>query len=436
MSSDTATSGAALTRALRAERTMTRVRWVGVVFAVVQVATYYLPYPSGVLPFAVAAVAALAGGNLAAAAVLRRVTTLRAAQRLQVTTLILDSVIVLALVVVYTFDADTAMWAVIYILPLEGAIKFGLRGSLLTMGAATLAYAAREVYGLAVYDNPLLATSISFRMGIGFIIAWVAGAMASSLVRDREHLERAKTAVERSAADLAEAVEQLREATAVKDDFLAVTNHELRTPLTTILGYATTLEAKWPSLPDDQRREFVGHISHQAQRLRLLVEDLLTLSSAQAGALEIDAVPVRLADAVREAVEQNGLAATQVTNDCPPSLMVLADPDRLTQILTNFISNALKYGAHPIHVEANGDGDWVELRVCDSGRGVPATFVPYLFDKFSQASRGLSRTAEGTGLGLAIVKQLVEAHGGTVWYEPSPSGGSQFCVRLPAAPPS
>jgi signal transduction histidine kinase len=420
----------AFVRAVRTERTMVRVRWVAVAFACVQVATYYIPYPPGVVPWAVATVALLAAGNFAAWMGLRRVRHLGDARRLQVASLLLDGFVVMGLVVVYTFDADTAMWAVIYILPLEGALKFGLLGSVVTMAAATVAYTGRELYGAAVYDNPFLATSISFRMGIGFIIAWVAGAMASSLVRERDEVERAKAAVERSAGELAVAVEQLREATAVKDEFLAVTNHELRTPLTTILGYGTTLQSKWENIPEPQRRDFIDHMVHQTRRLHALVEDLLTLSSAQAGALEMAIRPVALCKAVDEALANNGLGATGVTHDCPPTLYVLADFDRLTQVLTNFVSNALKYGAEPITVHAAEHDGWVEVRVRDHGPGVPPDFVPYLFEKFSQASRGLSRTAEGTGLGLAIVEQLTEAQGGQVWYEPNEPTGAQFCIRL------
>ncbi|MPZ73869.1 MAG: hypothetical protein GEU74_11660 [Nitriliruptorales bacterium] len=422
-----------LARALRAEATMIRIRWAGVVFASLQVATYYIPYPPGILPIAIAIVAALAIGNVGVWWAYRRVVTLAHARRVQMASLVLDGCVVMGLVFVYTFDADTAMWATIYILPLEGAIKFALRGSLVTMAAATVAYTVREVYGQEVYGTPLLATSISFRMGIGFIIAAVAGAMASSLIRDREELERAKATLERSAGELALAVDQLRGATAVKDEFLAMTNHELRTPLTTILGYAQTLETRWHVLTDQQRREFVEHMAHQGKRLHALVEDLLTLSSVQAGALDLECRPVSVRAAADEAIAQNGLRATNVRNDCEPALWVLADYDRLAQVLTNLVSNALKYGAEPIVVAATAADDAGVLRVSDSGQGVPERFVPHLFEKFSQASRGVSRTAEGTGLGLAIVQELVEAQGGTVWYERNAPAGAAFCVRLPLA---
>ena len=414
---------------------MIRIRWAGVVFAALQVTTYYLPYPPGVLPVAVAIVALLAIGNVGVWIAYRRADGARGARSVQVASLFLDGLVVMGLVFVYTFDPETAMWAVIYILPLEGAIKFALRGSLMTMAAATVVYTVRELYGEAVYGTPFLPTSVSFRMGIGFIIAGVAGAMASSLMRDRDELERAKAEVERSAGTLEEALDQLRAATAVKDEFLAMTNHELRTPLTTILGYAQTLNTRWHVLDDQQRREFVEHIGHQGKRLHALVEDLLTLSSAQAGALDIQLQPMALCDAVAEAIAQNGLRAAGVRNECDQRIGVLADFDRLTQVLTNLISNALKYGDEPIVVSADSNGDGtVQVSVADSGDGVPERFVPHLFEKFSQASRGVSRTAEGTGLGLAIVQELVEAQGGTVWYERNEPSGARFCVRLPAPP--
>ena len=420
-------------RAMRAELTMVRIRWLGLAFATAQVATYYLPYPPGLLRVAVAFVALLAVGNVAAALALRRAGDLRAVRLIQVASLLLDGVVVLGLVFAFTFDPETAMWAVIYILPLEGAIKFALRGALLTMAAATVAYTVRELYGAAEYATPFLPTSVSFRMGIGFIIAGVAGAMAASMGRDREQLERAKADVEASAYELEAVVEQLKAATAVKDEFIAVTNHELRTPLTTILGYAQTLQTRWGSLGDEQRLEFIGHIRHQGRRLHLLVEDLLTLSSAQAGALDLQVGPVKVREATDEAIGQNGLAAARVSNDCPPDLLVLASEDRLVQILTNLISNALKYGAEPIEVVARRAGEAVEISVCDAGKGVPPEFVPRLFDRFSQASHGASRTAEGTGLGLAIVEELVTAQGGTVTYERNQPTGSKFVVRLPVA---
>ena len=182
----------ALHRALRTERTMLRIRWFGVAFGVLQVLTYYIPHPPGALPAALAFVGLLAAGNVAVTMAVRRVTTLRAARVLALAALGLDIVVVMGLVFVYTFDPETAMFAVVYVLPLEGAVRFQLRGALGTMAGAAVLYSLREVYGLVVYGNEFFLTSISFRMGIGVIIAAVAGAMATALVGEREEAERSR----------------------------------------------------------------------------------------------------------------------------------------------------------------------------------------------------------------------------------------------------
>jgi signal transduction histidine kinase len=429
-----ASDGVALARALRAERAIMRVRWAGVAFGIVQVLTYYIPYPPGMIRWALAFVALLAVGNLVVMLRLRSVLTLQQARRLGIASLALDMVFVMGLVFVYTFDPETAMWAVVYVLPLEAATRFQLRGALVTMGVATVLYTLREAYGTAVHGNDFLPTSITFRMGIGWIIAWVAGGMASSLVRDRSELEQAKEELERAAAELESANAELATANEIKDDFLAMTNHELRTPLTTILGYTSMLRRRWEHVPDASKQEFVLRIEEQGVRLREMVEGLLTLSSAQAGALQLNLQAVDVSAAVDEAILHHGLDGTVFVNECTPGTFVLADRVRLGQVLVNYLTNARKYGEPPISVSAWDDGEGVSICVSDEGPGVPSSFVPSLFDKFSQASIGDSRTAEGTGLGLAIVRQLAEAQGGQAWYEDNEPKGSRFLIRLMRAP--
>lgn len=112
----------------------------------------------------------------------------------------------------------------------------------------------------------------------------------------------------------------------------------------------------------------------------------------------------------------------------------MADARRLEQILVNYLTNAFKHGSCPITVSIEEASGSVEVRVADSGPGVPADFVPHLFEKFSQAARGGMR-ARGCGLGLAIVRSLAEGQGGQAWYEPRPHGGACFVVRLPAVRP-
>jgi signal transduction histidine kinase len=420
-----------LARALRTERTMVAVRWGAVVFATIQVLTFYLPYPEGILPFALALVALLAVGNVVIQLRLRAgVDSLRTARRIGMIALALEIAAAMGLVVVYTFDENTMMFAILYLLPLEAALRFQLRGALITWGIITVLYTLREIYGTLVYGNDFLIVSINFRMGIAFLIAWVAGQMASSLVRDRTELEQARDELERSAAELASTNVELAAANEIKDDFLAMTNHELRTPLTTVLGYTAMLRRRWDAIPDARRLDFVGRIEEQGVRLQSMVEGLLTLSSAQAGALQLQVQEVDVRGAVDEAIRDHGLDASLFTNGCPEGLLVWADRVRLGQILVNYLTNARKYGAPPVTVTAHGDDGWVLLAVEDRGPGVPPAFVPKLFEKFSQASSGDSREAEGTGLGLAIVRQLARAQGGDAWYEPAKPHGSRFMVRL------
>lgn len=232
---------------------MVRVRWVAAAFAAVQVATYYLPFPAGVLPWSAALVAALALGNLGLWLAARRPLTGRSAARLGVASLALDTAVVLGLITTYTFDPNTASFALLYVLPLEGAVLFRLRGALVTMAAATVGYAAREVYGAVAYDVTFLPQSISFRTGLGLLIAAVAGWMASNLNAEREEAEAARAELERAAGELRTTNADLRAARHVQDDFLAMTNHELRTPLTAIVGYATMLQRRWDALADPAR---------------------------------------------------------------------------------------------------------------------------------------------------------------------------------------
>ena len=167
-----------MTRQLRTVKNLATIRWLAIVWAAIQVFTFYLPYPAGVLPWAVVAVGVLLVGNTAIWLCLRRAPI----RMLALASVLVDGIAIVMLVYVYTFDPDTAIWATLYIVPLGAAALFQLRGALWTMSAVTVLYAVREVYGQLAFDNELLPVSISFRMGVGFIISGFAGAMASGLV--------------------------------------------------------------------------------------------------------------------------------------------------------------------------------------------------------------------------------------------------------------
>lgn len=227
------------------------------------------------------------------------------------------------------------------------------------------------------------------------------------------------------------AIDSLRQADELKSGFLSMASHELRTPLTAISGFATTLAHRWDDIEDGERRRFLGVIEEQSARLSRMIDQLLTMSRIEAGALETSVAPVRLSPLLERASLAAGLGPDAVS--CDAALSVSADPDHLEQIVVNFVGNAVKYGAPPITIVASGGTTHAEVRVIDHGPGVPEWFRPRMYEQFAQASSGDTRLARGTGLGLSIVDRLAAAMGAEVDYEPVEPHGACFIVRLPLA---
>ncbi len=250
-------------------------------------------------------------------------------------------------------------------------------------------------------------------------------ALALRSAADRERHLREQS--EAQAAELRDVNQRLVEASAAKDAVISVASHELRTPLTSILGFAATLRDHDEELGPGRRKEFLGVIERQGQRLLRLVDDLLTVGRIEAGRLDTRPEVVPVAATAREIVEAAGL---DVPLRGDGDLLASVDPDQLEQVLLNLLTNAEKYGAPPVEVEVVADGDMVELAVLDHGPGVPDSFVPHLFERFSQASAGVARESTGAGLGLAIVDGLATANGGEVTYA-RVDGRTRFAVRLP-----
>lgn len=207
--------------------------------------------------------------------------------------------------------------------------------------------------------------------------------------------------------------------------FVATASHDLRTPLASVLGFASMLAENFGVISDAQKQESAQAILRAARQASRLVDDLLTLSQIQAHVVRTSVGRVTVADAVRDAVAGIELAIDVAV---PDGIQVSVDADHLRRILENYLTNAARYGAPPIRVSATAVPDGVELRVHDSGSGVPDTFVEHLFTSFARADTSRS---DSIGLGLSIVKGLAVANGGDVFYEPV-DGGCCFGVRLPA----
>lgn len=269
------------------------------------------------------------------------------------------------------------------------------------------------------------------------------------LTREHRARQEAESIAERVTADLYTTSQQLelanttlqvtnQELQAVNQamrDFVAVASHDLRSPLTAILGFAQALTELWTELDDTQKLDFIGSIQRQSTNLSRMIEDLLTVSQLEAGALDVHRDVVPLCEAMQDLTDIFPSRTAELTIAHALDFIVVVDRDQLRRILVNFVGNALKYGAPPIVVEASSHDGSVEIRVRDHGRGVPQDFRPRLFGKFARSDSAKASGITGTGLGLSIVRGLAQANGGDVWYEPNLPNGSVFGVRLPSFTP-
>ncbi len=415
------------------QRTLTWARVAAIPFGMFQIATFYLPYPPGTLWIAWSAMAVLSLVTPTVFVGAARATTLTAARRWALVGLAGDIVVVMMLVTAHTFDPETAVWALLYLVLIEGAIVFELRGGLAVLGVITVLYTLREVYGAAVWDVPFLPQSITFRMGIGAIMAVATGLTARRLVKERDQLQVAKRTLDRRGAALRDANRALEAARKSQLEFISVTNHELRTPLTAIKGFSRTLMSRWDEMDDAGKRAAISAIDRQSVKLSELVEDVLTVSAMHTGDLPLSSRKLHLATWFDEAASL--AEADDIVIDCPEDLWVKADSTRLVQVLGNLLSNAHKYGRPPILLtgRVGRTPDRVVITVADHGPGIPPDFQSRMYDEFTQASVGDSRTADGYGLGLAIVRYLVGVLDGTIQYRSAyPAGGAVFEIDLPA----
>ncbi|NLE43368.1 MAG: response regulator [Chloroflexi bacterium] len=223
----------------------------------------------------------------------------------------------------------------------------------------------------------------------------------------------------------------------MKSDFVSIASHELRTPLTSIRGYLDLILMGAPGPLNPQQQNFLQIAKDNTDRLHLLVNDLLDISRIESGRIELNITPLHLQGLIENIVtlfgpqfEEKGL---KLLVDVPSDLShILADPDRITQVLANLVSNALKYTPKgSVSVRAHQHGRFVQVDVKDSGIGISPVDQEKLFSRFFRADDTFVREQGGTGLGLSITKSLVEMHGGKIWAESKLGQGSTFSVLLP-----
>jgi len=236
-------------------------------------------------------------------------------------------------------------------------------------------------------------------------------------------------------------VSEREEVEEIKRQFVSVVSHELRTPLTSIKGSLQMLESGVLGTVNEDQQELLRIALGNSARLGNLVNDILDLERLDAGRMPLDPELVSAATIAREAVDGISGAASaagvvlKAELGDPTDAMVRVDPDRLIQVLTNLIGNAIKFSdrgssviVHVAHLD-----DQVSIHVADNGRGIPDDSIQHVFERFGQVESGDARRRGGTGLGLPIAKEIVERSGGTITVESALGVGSTFTVTLPLA---
>jgi signal transduction histidine kinase len=290
--------------------------------------------------------------------------------------------------------------------------------------------------------------------GVGVILALLlAGLLADRLTSTIHDLTEATRAV--ASGDLGRQVEvrsgdeigelansfnrmssDLARGEAARQQMTADIAHELRTPLSLILGHAEALRDG--VLPMTKENAAIVH--DEAARLTRIVEDLRTLTLAEAGELPLVVRSTTAAELMRAALDPRRAQAAALDIELQTSVDeglpgVTVDPDRITQVLANLIDNAVRHtpAGGTISVRAKAADDKLRFEVEDSGEGLAPDEIPHLFERFYRADKARSRETGGSGLGLAIAQSIVQAHGGVIWAENAAGAGARFVVELPAA---
>ena len=273
-------------------------------------------------------------------------------------------------------------------------------------------------------------TVVSLLLGLlGFVLA-------TGRARAIRQVDEQTVELRDRAEELHTTVDELKAAQAIKDEFLGLVSHELRTPLTSICGYTELLKDE--GLTSEQH-EFIDVIDRNAARLIGLVEDLLLMAQIQSGGLPLELGEVILNDLIARSGEAaRPFAASKeidIDIDVEPGIAAEGDAVRLSQVIDNLVSNAIKYTPNGggVSITMTRTGETATIAVSDTGIGIPQGEHDQMFGRFFRTSNARVSGIEGTGLGLAITRGIVEAHGGTISFDSVEGAGSTFRITLPHA---
>jgi signal transduction histidine kinase len=265
----------------------------------------------------------------------------------------------------------------------------------------------------------------------------------AALASLRDITWRAQLAMEQETA-----IERLRELDALKNDFVAMVSHDLRSPMATISGFADTLRINWDAFDDAHKMEILDRISRTTDHLAKLVENILQVAQIESGRFKYDIKPFDFERLVERTVDEarrinphrrhddsdleERKIVLRVEDDLP---QVKGDELRQWQVLTNLLSNALKFSPpeESVIVDVTRQEDQVQIAIQDHGLGIKDKDKDKLFKKFSRLEQPKGQKIKGTGLGLYICKNMIEAQGGRVWVESEPGEGTTFFYTVPVA---
>jgi len=232
-------------------------------------------------------------------------------------------------------------------------------------------------------------------------------------------------------------LQDLKRQMQLQEDFVSTISHELRTPLGFIKGYSTSLLREDTSWDDETQKEFLMIIDEEADRLSLLIENVLESARLQSRTLPLRFQPLRLDAVLRDVITRirSRHKDLDVNMDLRATPPIHGDGVRLAQVFDNLFTNALKYApAAPIDILLSQVGDHVLISFIDHGPGIPKESLPLLFERFYRVRN--ERSVTGTGLGLYICSQIIQAHRGKIWAESTPGQGTSFFIELPINPSS
>jgi signal transduction histidine kinase len=265
--------------------------------------------------------------------------------------------------------------------------------------------------------------------------------LSQAVLKQRESEARLRDAESELAAALAAqqaANEQLERLNKTKSEFVSIVSHEFRTALTGIQGFSEMMRDEDFTL--EEMKEYATDINNDALRLNRMITEMLDLDRMESGRMTLNVEVVDLNEIVADVATRSRVNAPthpislQLDEALPP---IPGDRDKLTQVLANLVSNAVKYSPDggEIVLSSAWEGDMAHVRVRDHGMGIPADALDKVFERFSRVESGASRYISGTGLGLPIVRQIVQMHGGRAWVESTVGDGSTFQFTVPLAGP-